>query len=128
MTKGGDAIALTLNGVKFSIPKDVTPTVIDSGIKNTSSEHYGDGTADTIQSVVQGKIKGLKVKIDPAQIDQWKAVCSAVDIPIIYECIACSYEMTGSVIGAEVEIDTTKNQSNEFEVHCTDGSGLRRSM
>lgn len=127
MGKCGDAISLTLNGTKFAIPKDTEPNVIDGGLKVTETQEYGDGTADSYMSKVIGKITGLKIKVESSLEDAWANACSTPDIPIILECVSRTYELTGSVIGGEVEISSTKNLTNEFEVHCTDGAGIRKS-
>ncbi len=127
MGKCGDAISLTLNGTKFAIPKDTEPNVIDGGLKITETQEYGDGTADSYMSKVIGKITGLKVKVEASLENAWANACSTPDIPIILECVSRTYELTGSVIGGEVEISSTKNITNEFEVHCTDGAGIRKS-
>ena len=127
MAKCGDAISLTLNGTKFAIPKDTAPNVIDGGLKVTETQEYGDGTADSYMSKVIGKITGLKIKVPASLEDAWANACSTPDIPIILECVSRTYELTGSVIGGEVEVSTTKNLTNEFEVHCTDGAGIRKS-
>ena len=127
MAKCGDAISLTLNGTKFAIPKDTEPNVIDGGLKVTETQEYGDGTADSYMSKVIGKITGLKIKVPASLEDAWANACSTPDIPIILECVSRTYELTGSVIGGEVEVSTTKNLTNEFKVHCTDGAGIRKS-
>lgn len=127
MGKCGDAISLTLNGTKYAIPKDTEPNVIDGGLKVTEIQEYGDGTADSYMSRVIGKITGLKIKVPASLEDAWANACSTPDIPIILECVSRTYELTGSVIGGEVEISSTKNLTNEFEVHCTDGAGIRKS-
>lgn len=127
MGKCGDAISLTLNGTKYAIPKDTEPNIIDGGLKVTETQEYGDGTADSYMSRVVGKITGLKIKVEPSLEDAWANACSTPDIPIILECVSRTYELTGSVIGGEVEISSTKNLTNEFEVHCTDGAGIRKS-
>ena len=127
MAKCGDAISLTLNGTKFAIPKDTEPNVIDGGLKVTETQEYGDGTADSYMSKVIGKITGLKIKVPASLEDAWANACSTPDIPIILECVSRTYELTGSVIGGEIEVSTTKRLTNEFEVHCTDGAGIRKS-
>lgn len=127
MAKCGDAISLTLNGTKFAIPKDTEPNVIDGGLKVTETQEYGDGTADSYMSKVIGKITGLKIKVPASLEDAWANACSTPDIPIILECVSRTYELTGSVIGGEIEVSTTKSLTNEFEVHCTDGAGIRKS-
>jgi len=126
MTKCGDAISLTLNGVKYAIPKDVEPNVIKGGLKNTDTQDYGDGTADTYQSNVIPKITGLQVKISEANKDAFETACGTPDIPIILETVTKSYELTGSIVG-EVEISATRNKTGDFEVRCTDGAGIRES-
>jgi len=127
MGKVGEAVSLTLNGTKFAIPKDTTPNIIEGGQKASDTQDFGDGSSDTYFTNVPAKITGLKVKVPPALDDAWKAACSTADIPIILECISRTYEMTGSVIGAETEIDATKLITNEFECRCTDGAGIRKS-
>ena len=126
MTKIGDAVSLTLDGAKFAIPKDTEPNVIKGGLKNTDTQDYGDGTADTYMSNVLPKITGLKVKISEANKEVFEKACSTPDIPVLLETVAKSYELTGSVIG-EIEISTTKQVTSEFEVRCTDGAGIRES-
>ena len=127
MGKCGDAISLTLNGVKFAIPKDTTPNVIKGGLKITDSQDYGDGTSDAVMSNVIAKITGLKVKISEDNKEAFETACRTPDIPVIYECVSKTYEMTGNIIAGETEIDTTKNITNDFEVRCSDGTGIRES-
>ncbi len=127
MAKCGDAVSLTLNGTKFAIPKDTEPVVIDGGLKITETQEYGDGTGDSYMSYVLPKITGLRVKVPASLEDAWQNACSTPDIPIILETISRTYELTGSIIGGEAEISTTRNMTNEFEVHCTDGTGIRKS-
>lgn len=127
MTKCGDAISLTLNGTKFAIPKDTEPNIIEGGLKVTDTQEFGDGTADSYMSKISGKITGLKIKVPASLEDAWANACATPDIPIILECVSRTYELTGSVIGGEVEISSTKNLTNEFEVRCTDGAGIRKS-
>ena len=108
MARCGDAVSLTLNGTKFAIPKDTEP-------------------GDSYMSYVLPKITGLRVKVPASLEDAWQNACSTPDIPIILETISRTYELTGSIIGGEAEISTTRNMTNEFEVHCTDGTGIRKS-
>ena len=126
MAKQGDAISLTLNGTRFPIPKDTEPNVIEGGDVITETQQFGDGTADAYVSRNIAKITGLKVKVPDALDETFKSICSMTDIPIVLQCVAKSYELTGCMVG-EIEVSATKRISNEFEVHCTDGTGIRKS-
>lgn len=126
MTAIGDAISLTINGVRYAIPKDTEPNVIKGGDKITDTQEYGDGTADSYVSKVIPKITGLRVKISKDNSDAFEQACGTPDIPIILTCVQKSYELTGSVVG-EIEISATRGMTGEFEVHATDGTGIRET-
>lgn len=125
-TKIGDAVSITLNGTKFAIPKDTEPQVTKGGKKISEMQTYGDGTAEGYLSVVIAKITGLKCKISEENKAAFETACSASSIPIVLECVSKSFELTGCIVG-EIEISATKSITNEFEVHCTDGGGIRES-
>lgn len=127
MAKCGDPISLTLNGVYFAIPKDTEPNIIKGGKKITDTQDYCDGTSDSYISNVVAKITGLKVKLSDDNREAFENACATPDIPIIYETVFKTYEMTGSVVAGENEISTTKNITSEFECRCTDGAGIRES-
>ena len=126
MTKLGDAISLTVNGTRYPIPKDTEPNVIDGGDTITETQQFGDGTADAYVSRNIAKITGLKIKVPDALEEAFKSARSMTDIPIVLQCVSKSYELTGCMVG-EIEVSATKRITNEFEVHCTDGSGIRKS-
>lgn len=126
MGRVGDAISITLNGTKFAIPKDTTPNVIKGGETITETQGFGDGTADACVSIVTPKITGVKCKVSEANKDAFETARKKTDIPIVLQCIAKSYECTGCMVG-EIEIDTTKQITGEFEIHVTDGSGIRET-
>lgn len=126
MARIGDAISLTINGTKFAIPKDTEPQVIEGGDTITSTEQFGDGTADAYVSRNIAKITGLRIKVSDALDSVFKNVRSMTDIPFVLQCVAKSYELTGCMVG-DIEVSATRRITNEFEVHCTDGSGIRKS-
>jgi len=126
MAKVGDAVSLTINGTKFAIPKDTEPNVIEGGDTITETQQFGDGTADAYVSRNIARITGLRIKVSDALDETFKSVRSMTDIPIVLQCVSKSYELTGCMVG-EVEVSATRRITNEFEVHCTDGSGIRKS-
>ena len=126
MAKVGDAISLTINGTKFAIPKDTEPNVIEGGETITDTQQFGDGTADAYVSKNIARITGLRIKVSDALDEAFKKVRSMTDVPIVLQCVSKSYELTGCMVG-EVEVSATRGITNEFEVHCTDGSGIRKS-
>lgn len=126
MAKVGDAISLTINGTKFPIPKDTEPNIIEGGDTITETQQFGDGTADAYVSRNIARITGLRIKVGDALDDVFKSVRSMTDIPFVLQCVSKSYELTGCMVG-EVEVSATRRITNEFEVHCTDGSGIRKS-
>ena len=126
MGKNGDAVSITLNGSKFAIPKDTEPNVIKGGETITETQGFGDGTAEPYTSIEIPRITGLKCKISDDNREAFENARKASKIPIVYETLGKSYELTGCVVGA-VEISTTKNVTGEFEVHATDGGGIRES-
>ena len=126
MAKVGDAISLTINGTKFAIPKDTEPNVIEGGETITDTQQFGDGTADAYVSKNIARITGLRIKVSDALDEAFKSVRSMTDVPIVLQCVSKSYELTGCMVG-EVEVSATRRITNEFEVHCTDGSGIRKS-
>ena len=126
MAKVGDAISLTINGTKFAIPKDTEPNVIEGGETITDTQQFGDGTADAYVSKNIARITGLRIKVSDALDEAFKSVRSMTDVPIVLQCVSKSYELTGCMVG-EVEVSATRRITNEFEVHCTDGCGIRES-
>ena len=126
MAKVGDAVSLTINGTKFAIPKDTEPNVIEGGDTITETQQFGDGTADAYVSKNIERITGLRIKVSDALDEAFKSVRSMTDVPIVLQCVSKSYELTGCMVG-EVEVSATRRITNEFEVHCTDGSGIRKS-
>ena len=126
MAKVGDAVSLTINGVKFKIPKDTEPNIIEGGDTITETQQFGDGTADAYISRNIARITGLKIKVDETLEKSFKSVKAMTDIPFVLQCVSKSYELTGCMVG-ETEISATRGVTNEFEVHCTDGSGIRKS-
>lgn len=126
MARIGDAISLTINGTKFAIPKDTEPQIIEGGDTITETQQFGDGTADAYVSRNIAKITGLRIKVSDALDSVFKNVRSMTDIPFVLQCVAKSYELTGCMVG-DVEVSATRRVTNEFEVHCTDGSGIRKS-
>lgn len=125
--KIGDAVSLTLNGAKFAIPKDTEPEVIKGGLIISESQEYGDGTADGYQKRAIGKITGLKVKIPPELVDAFDAALANPSMPIVLETLAKSYELTGYIVGEDISRSSTRQTSSEFEVHASDGAGVRES-
>jgi hypothetical protein len=126
MARCGDAIALTLNGTKFAIPKDTEPKVNKGGESITETQGFGDGTADAYVSIVIPKITGLRVKLSDDNRTAFENARKATDIPVVLECVSRSYECTGCIVG-EIETSTTRNITEEFEIHVTDGSGIRET-
>jgi len=124
--KCGDAVSITLNGTKFAIPKDVEPIVNKGGQRITETQGYGDGTADGYFSVITPGITGLKVKINDSNRAAFEAACGLASMPIVYETIGSSFELTGCIVG-DFGISSTKKISDEFAVSVTDGSGIRES-
>lgn len=124
--KIGDAVSLSLNGTIYSIPKDVEPEVTKGGIVISESQEYGDGTADGYQTRAIGKITGLKVKIPPEQTAAFDAALANPSMPIVLNTLAKSFELTGYIVG-EVTRSATRGTSSEFEVHASDGAGVRES-
>lgn len=124
--KIGDAVSLSLNGTIFAIPKDVEPEVTKGGIYNSETQEYGDGTGDPYQKKAIGKITGLKVKVPPEQKDAFDAALANSSMPIVLNTLAKSFELSGHIVG-EVTISATRGTSSEFEVHASDGAGVRES-
>lgn len=123
MAKRGDLISISLDGTKFTAPKETEVEIIRGGEMITDAQDYADGTSDSIVTMVIPKITGCKVKVDDEDLFYKKI--KTPDIPIIVECVGKSYELTGSVIG-EVTVNN-KNISSDFELRATDGNGIRQS-
>jgi len=119
--KTGDAVSLTLNGTRFACAKDIEPLVDKGGRKITESQGYGDGTSDGYVGVVVPSISGLKVKVSEENRDAFEAALGNPAMPIVYETVGSTYELTGYIAG-EVKVSTTKKLSDEFTVYATDGS------
>lgn len=126
MAKVGDAISITLNGTIFKIPKDTEPKVNKGGETITDTQGFGDGTADAVVSIVTPKITGVKVKLSDDNRDAFETARRSTDIPVVLQCVSKSYECTGCIVG-EVETSATKRVTEEFEIHVTDGSGIRET-
>jgi hypothetical protein len=123
MAKRGDLISISLDGTKFTAPKETEVEIIRGGEMITDTQDYADGTSDSIVTMVIPKITGCKVKVDDEDLFYKKI--KTPDIPIIVECVGKSYELTGSVVG-EVTVNN-KNISSDFELRATDGNGIRQS-
>ena len=126
MAKIGDAISITLNGTIFKIPKDVEPKINKGGETITETQGFGDGTADAYVSIVVPKISGLQVKISDDNREAFETARRTTDIPVVLQCVSKSYECTGCIVG-EIDTSATKCLTDEFEIHVTDGSGIRES-
>lgn len=126
MAKIGDITAITLDGTKYAVPKDTEPHVIKGGETITETQGYGDGTADGYVSIVVPRITGLRVKLSDDNRDAFENARKKVDIPVVLHGVAKSYECTGVIVG-EVEVSATRSITEEFEIHVTDGSGIRES-
>lgn len=126
MGKIGDITAITLDGTKYAVPKDTEPKVIKGGETITETQGYGDGTADGYVSIVVPRITGVRVKLSDDNRDAFENARKKVDIPVVVHGISKSYECTGCIVG-EVETSATRSITEEFEIHVTDGSGIRES-
>lgn len=125
MARVGDAISLTINGIRYAVPKDTEPNVIEGGETITETQQYGDGTADAYVSINIPRITGLRVKVGESLEESFNQARGMTDIPFTLQCVSKSYELTGCIVG-EVEVSATRRITNEFEVHCTDGTGIRK--
>ena len=126
MGRIGDAISLTIDGTKFSIPKDTEPMKYDGGETISESQTYGDGTSDAYVSIEAAKITGIKVKVNDDNIDDFKDKKAQTNIPFVLQTVSKTYEITGHIVG-NPGISTTKSVTEEFEIHCSDGTGIRES-
>lgn len=124
--KIGDGVALRLNGISFALARDVEPIVFSSTKGITEIQAYGDGTADGYISVMIPKITGLKCKISEENKDAFENAKANPSMPIILECVSKSFELTGCIVG-DFGKSATKSVTDEFEVHATDGGGIRES-
>lgn len=124
--KLGDAVSITFNGTKFAIPKDVEPIVNKGGQRITETQGYGDGTADGVFSVITPGITGLKVKLNDSNRAAFEECCGLSSMPIVYETVGSSFELTGCIVG-DFGFSSTKKVTDEFSVSVTDGSGIRES-
>ena len=126
VTKLGDAVSITFNGVKFAIPKDCEPVIFDGGETITETQAYGDGTADPYVSMQIPRITALKCKVSDDNGSAFKEAKRTTLMPIVLECTARSFELTGCIVG-EGGISGTKRVTDDFEVHALDGGGIRES-
>ena len=126
MARIGDAVSLTINGTKYAIPKETEPNVIVGGETITETQQFGDGTADAYVALNIARLTGLRIKVSDDNLSNFLDAKTKTDIPIVLQCVSKSYELTGCLVG-EIQISSTKRITNEFEVHCTDGSGIRVS-
>lgn len=124
--KIGDAQSLSLNGTIYAIPKDAEPQVTKGGLTISESQEYGDGTADGYQTKTIGKISGLRVKVPEELTAAFDEALANPSMPIVLNTVAKSYELTGYIVG-DVTISSTRRLSSEFEVHASDGAGVRES-
>lgn len=123
----GNPISVSLNGRKYKIVKDTEPEIVPGGIVTTEMQEYGDGTADPVKTVQTGKITGLSVFVPIADEEHFKSVCALDEMPVVLECTTGSYELTGCIVGEDVSINTKTRKTGDFDVNCTDGSGVRSS-
>lgn len=128
MTALGDIISVSINGTRFKAVKDAEPEIIPGGTVTTEMQEYGDGTADPIKTIKTGQINGLQVFVDIPDEDAFKAALAADAVPVVVECTRGSYETTGCIVGEDITISAKTRKSSEFEVHCTDGGGVRASV
>jgi len=126
MTRIGDITAITLDGTKFAVPKDTEPKIIKGGETITETQGYGDGTADGYVSIVVPRITSMRVKLSDDNRDAFENARKKDGIPVVVHGVAKSYECTGCIVG-EVEISGTRSVTEEFEIHVTDGSGIRET-
>ena len=77
-------------------------------------------------SIELAKITGLKVKLNDLNRDIFKEKRGKTDIPFVLQCVTGTFEITGCIVG-DTGYSATKAVTDEFEVHCTDGTGIRRS-
>ena len=76
--KLGDAVALTLNGTRYKVVKDVEPQINKGGKSASEAQEYGDGTADPYFVNSAGGITGLKVVVEEEKLQTVKATRKAI--------------------------------------------------
>lgn len=123
----GNPISVSLDGRKYKIVKDTEPEIVPGGVVATEMQEYGDGTADPVKTVQIGKITGLSVFVPIADEEHFKLVCAKDSMPVVLTCTTGSYEITGCIVGDDLSINTKTRKTGDFDVHCTDGSGVRSS-
>lgn len=123
MAKRGPFVAVTINGRKYVAPKDAECEITFGGTLITDTQHYADGTSDSVVTSVEPTVKGLKVKVDDEA--EFYKIIAEPDNPVIIECVCKSYELVGSVVG-DVTVNN-KGLTSEFEIRATDGNGIRQS-
>ncbi|MBQ9149864.1 hypothetical protein IJX73_02925 [bacterium] len=124
--KLGDAVALTLNGTRYKVVKDVEPQINKGGKSASEAQEYGDGTADPYFVNSAGGITGLKVVVEEENADAFEKALGLNSMSVVLECVSKSYECTGFVVG-DVTISATKRTTSEFDIKVSDGGGVRES-
>lgn len=126
--KAGDSTALSISGVRYSIPRG-TEISINFGNTNNrvvkEAQTNGDGSVTPIYSVVIGKISGIKLRIqDESALQVFNEQQSSDNLPIVLEHVGDTYSCTGVIVANEdgtVEVNMANGTTAEFEIISQSG-------
>ena len=118
----GDAVALTLNGVRYKVVQGIEPQVNKGGKHASESQDYGDGSSEPYMQIQPAGITGLQVLVDKENEEAFQNAKAATK----NRHSGKSYECTGYILG-DVTISATKRTTSEFEIRVSDGGGVRES-
>jgi hypothetical protein len=122
----GDAVALTLNGVRYKVVQGIEPQVNKGGKHASESQDYGDGSSEPYMQIQPAGITGLQVLVDKENEEAFQNAKGLDSMAVVLECLTRSYECTGYILG-DVTISATKRTTSEFEIRVSDGGGVRES-
>jgi len=118
----GPIKGFSLNGVRFTSPKDCTPNLVDGGRQFTEFETYGDGTTAPKQNIIAGQITGMKARVFDAEYDSFKSFLNKEKITIVVEGAKKDYSMQGFVTFSDgFTHDITTGLTNDFSLISQDG-------
>lgn len=124
MARCGDAVAITLNGTRYKVPKGLEFQINKGGKRNSEAQDYGDGTSDPYQVIDAAGMTGLQIIVDEENKEAFETTKGLSSIPVVVECVSKSYECTGYIVG-DVTVSGTKCTTSEFEIKVSDGGGVR---
>lgn len=118
----GAAKSIMIKNHTFKIPADCEVKVTNGGRVITENVVFGDGTSTGIESVLVGKLEGVKVSTKGGEWDILQSFLGEQNMPILYEDGTRSYELTGYIMNSDGVVNETKTDTtSEFTIVSNDG-------